>query len=41
MSVATGLPPLAPDEAEHSARLEARIRDEIARGGGWISSVQR
>lgn len=37
MSVATGLPPLTPDEAEHSARLEARIRDEIARGGGWIS----
>ena len=37
MSVATDLPALTPDEAEHSARLEARVRDEIARSGGWIS----
>jgi len=37
VSVATDLPPLTPDEAEHSARLEARVRDEIARNGGWIS----
>jgi len=36
MSVATELPALTPDEAEHSARLEARVRDEIARAGGWI-----
>ena len=37
MSVATDLPDLTSDEAEHSARLEARVREEIARGGGWIS----
>ena len=37
MSVATDLPALTPDEAEHSARLEARVREEIARSGGWIS----
>jgi len=37
VSVATELPALTPDEAEHSARLEARVREEIARGGGWIS----
>ncbi len=37
MSVATDLPALTPDEAEHSARLEARVRDEISRAGGWIS----
>jgi len=37
MSIACELPVLAPEEAEHSARLEARVRDEIARSGGWIS----
>ena len=37
MSVATDLPVLTPDEAEHSARLEARVCDEIGRSGGWIS----
>jgi SAM-dependent MidA family methyltransferase len=37
VSVATDLPALTPDEAEHSARLEARVRDEISRAGGWIS----
>jgi len=37
VSVATDLPALTPDEAEHSARLEARVREEIARSGGWIS----
>jgi SAM-dependent MidA family methyltransferase len=37
MSVATDLPALMPDEAAHSARLEAQVRDEIARSGGWIS----
>ncbi len=37
MSVAADLPALTPDEAEHSARLEARVRDEISRAGGWIS----
>jgi len=37
MSVATELPALTADEAVHSARLEARVREEIARAGGWIS----
>jgi SAM-dependent MidA family methyltransferase len=37
VSVAADLPALTPDEAEHSARLEARVRDEISRAGGWIS----
>ena len=37
MSVATDLPALTPDEAGHSARLEARVREEISRSGGWIS----
>jgi SAM-dependent MidA family methyltransferase len=37
VSVATDLPALTPDEAEHSARLEARVREEIARSSGWIS----
>jgi len=37
VSVATDLPALTPDEAEHSSRLEERVRDEIARSGGWIS----
>jgi len=36
VSVATDLPALTPDEAAHSARLEARVREEIARAGGWI-----
>lgn len=37
MSVALDLPALTPDEAAHSARLEARVREEIERAGGWIS----
>jgi SAM-dependent MidA family methyltransferase len=37
VSVATDLPALTPDEAEHGARLEARVREEIVRCGGWIS----
>jgi len=37
MSVTTDLPALTPDEAAHGARLEARVREEIARAGGWIS----
>jgi SAM-dependent MidA family methyltransferase len=37
MSVAADLPALTTDEAAHSARLEARVREEIARAGGWIS----
>jgi SAM-dependent MidA family methyltransferase len=37
MSMATELPALTADEAEHSAGLEARVRDEINRSGGWIS----
>jgi SAM-dependent MidA family methyltransferase len=37
VSVATDLPALTPDEAEHSSHLEERVRDEIARSGGWIS----
>jgi len=36
MSLATGLPPLTPDEAAHGDRLEARVREEIAVAGGWI-----
>ncbi len=30
------LPPLSPEEAEHSARVEALIRRRIAEAGGWI-----
>jgi SAM-dependent MidA family methyltransferase len=30
------LPPLAPDEAEHSARVAARMRDELVAAGGWL-----
>ncbi len=30
------LPPLTPEEAEHSARVEASIRRRIAEAGGWI-----
>ena len=37
MSVSADLPALTPDEAGHSAHLEERVRDEIARSGGWIS----
>jgi SAM-dependent MidA family methyltransferase len=29
-------PPLAPDESEHSARVAARIRDELVAAGGWL-----
>ncbi len=36
MSAASDLPALTADEAAHGARLEARIRDEIAAAGGWI-----
>lgn len=34
---ATALPPLTPEETEHSERLVARIRDAIDAGNGWIS----
>ena len=37
MSVASDLPDLTPEEAAHSARLAARVHEEIARHGGWIS----
>jgi SAM-dependent MidA family methyltransferase len=30
------LPPLSPEEQEHSARVAARIRDELAAAGGWL-----
>ena len=36
MSIATGVPALTPDEAAHGAQVEARLRAEIARAGGWI-----
>ncbi len=36
MSVATDLPELTPAEQAHSERLELRVREEIARAGGWI-----
>ena len=36
MSVSSDLPALTADEAAHGARLEARLRDEIAAAGGWI-----
>ena len=37
MSVASELPALTPEEAAHAARLEAHVRAEIERSGGWIS----
>jgi len=37
VSVASDLPDLTPEEAAHSARLAARVHEEIARHGGWIS----
>jgi SAM-dependent MidA family methyltransferase len=37
VSAVNELPPLAPEQAEHSARLVERIRDEIEAHGGWIS----
>jgi SAM-dependent MidA family methyltransferase len=37
MSLALELPQLTPDEAAHSERLAERVREEIARAGGWIS----
>lgn len=36
MKAAVGLPPLSPEEAEHSALVEARIREAIDAAGGWI-----
>jgi len=36
VSIATGVPALTPDEAAHGAQVEARLRAEIARAGGWI-----
>jgi SAM-dependent MidA family methyltransferase len=36
VSVATDLPELTPAEQAHSERLELRVREEIARAGGWI-----
>ena len=37
MSLALELPELTPEEAAHSERLADRVREEIARAGGWIS----
>jgi SAM-dependent MidA family methyltransferase len=37
MSTPLSLPPLTPEQAEHSARLVERIRDEIEAHHGWIS----
>jgi SAM-dependent MidA family methyltransferase len=37
MSAAAELPVLTPEEAAHGARLETRVREEIAQAGGWIS----
>jgi SAM-dependent MidA family methyltransferase len=37
VSVATDLPALTPEEQAHGERLELRVREEIARAGGWIS----
>jgi SAM-dependent MidA family methyltransferase len=37
MSVAVDLPGLTAEEAAHGARLEARVREEVAGAGGWIS----
>jgi SAM-dependent MidA family methyltransferase len=37
MSMALELPALTPDESAHSQRLAERLREEIAREGGWIS----
>lgn len=34
---ATALPPLTPEETDHSERLVTRIRDAIDAGNGWIS----
>ena len=31
------LPPLSPDEQQHSARVAAHLRQAIAAGGGWLS----
>jgi SAM-dependent MidA family methyltransferase len=36
VSIATGVPALTADEAAHGAQVEARLRAEIARAGGWI-----
>jgi len=37
VSLALELPELTPDEAAHSERLAERVREAIARAGGWIS----
>lgn len=37
MSAALDLPALTPDEDAHSQRVSARIREEIAAAGGWIT----
>jgi SAM-dependent MidA family methyltransferase len=31
------LPPMSPEEARHSARLAARLREEIVAAAGWLS----
>lgn len=31
------LPPLSPEQSEHSARVEARLREALAAAGGWLS----
>ena len=37
MSVAVDLPELTADESAHGHLLTERIRDEVARSGGWMS----
>jgi SAM-dependent MidA family methyltransferase len=36
VSIPVDLPDLSAEEAGHSARVEARVREEIERAGGWI-----
>lgn len=36
MLIGVSLPPLTTDEAAHSARVAALIRDDIAAAGGWV-----
>jgi len=40
MSVALELPELSAEESAHSERLAERVREEVARAGGWISFAQ-
>ena len=40
MLMPDALPPLSPDEAGHSARVQAHVRALIATGGGWLPFSQ-